>query len=55
MWNTIHFVLNIVLQKQFWEIVGNRTKHVAVHGGHVDTKTQSCSLFPVKKENQYSR
>lgn len=42
-------------EKQFWEIVSNRIRHVAVHGGHVDTKTQTCSLFPVKKENQYSR
>lgn len=43
------------LQKQFWEIVSSRSRHVAIHGGHVDTKTQTCSLFPVKKENQYSR
>nr|XP_034335792.1 protein Jumonji-like isoform X1 [Crassostrea gigas] len=42
-------------EKQFWEIVRNRSRHVAIHGGHVDTKTQTCSLFPVKKENQYSR
>ncbi|XP_062566870.1 uncharacterized protein LOC134229182 [Saccostrea cucullata] len=43
------------LEKQFWEIVSSRTRHIAVHGGHVDTKTQNCSLFPTKKENQYSK
>ncbi|XP_061196680.1 uncharacterized protein LOC133204955 [Saccostrea echinata] len=43
------------LEKQFWEIVGSRTRHIAVHGGHVDTKTQNCSLFPTKKENHYSK
>ncbi|XP_048752337.2 protein Jumonji-like isoform X2 [Ostrea edulis] len=42
-------------EKQFWEIVNSRTRHIAVHAGHVDTKTQNCTLFPTKKENQYSK
>ncbi|KAK3086413.1 hypothetical protein FSP39_018076 [Pinctada imbricata] len=43
------------IEREYWNTVAERGSHVVVHGGHVDTKTQNCSMFPYKRENPYSK
>ncbi|KAL5021160.1 hypothetical protein ScPMuIL_000315 [Solemya velum] len=42
------------VESEYWRIVKDRTSHVTVHCGHVNTKTQG-SLFPSKRDNFYYR
>ncbi|XP_059149711.1 protein Jumonji-like [Physella acuta] len=42
------------VESQYWQIIDERTKHVAVQCGHINTRAQA-SAFPTRKDSAYSR
>ncbi|KAI8791058.1 serine-rich adhesin for platelets isoform X1, partial [Biomphalaria glabrata] len=42
------------VETEYWKIVDERTKHVSVQCGHINTRAQA-SAFPTRKDSAYSR
>ncbi|BFZ19254.1 hypothetical protein BsWGS_22293 [Bradybaena similaris] len=42
------------IESRYWHIIEDKSKHVVVHCGHINTRSQA-SAFPTRRESMYTR
>ncbi|CAG5136039.1 unnamed protein product [Candidula unifasciata] len=42
------------IESRYWPVIEDKTKHVVVHCGHINTRTQA-SAFPTRRDSAYTR